>query len=115
MKIGGEYSSDKVTPKDFEQLAEEAGLANPIVKNRVPELAETVIANFDKAGIEHPVAQAVAAVIRKRCETVRNEFKNMTFDILQMHRTEQRPLGAENVASHPARCSIVLMVFPSAS
>jgi serine/threonine-protein kinase HipA len=75
MKIGGEYSSDKVTPKDFEQLAEEAGLAKPIVKNRVPELAETVIANFDKAGIEHPVAQAVAAVIRQRCEKVRNEFK----------------------------------------
>ena len=75
MKIGGEYSSDKVRPKDFEQLAEEAGLAKPIVKNRVPELAETVIANFDKAGIEQPVAQAVAAVIRKRCETVRNEFK----------------------------------------
>jgi serine/threonine-protein kinase HipA len=75
MKIGGEYSSDKVRPKDFEQLAEEAGLAKPIVKDRVPELAETVIANFDKAGIEHPVAQAVAAVIRKRCETVRNEFK----------------------------------------
>jgi len=75
MKIGGEYSSDKVGPKDFEQLAEEAGLAKPIVKNRVPELAETVIANFDKAGIEHPVAQAVALVIRKRCETVRNEFK----------------------------------------
>ena len=75
MKIGGEYSSDKVTPKDFEQLAEEAGLAKPIVKDRVPELAETVIANFDKAGIEHPIAQAVAAVIRKRCETVRNEFK----------------------------------------
>ena len=75
MKIGGDYSSDKVTPKDFQQLAEEAGLAKPIVKNRVPELAETVIANFDKAGIEHPVAQAVAAVIRKRCDTVRNEFK----------------------------------------
>jgi serine/threonine-protein kinase HipA len=75
MKIGGEYSSDKVTPKDFEQLAEEAGLAKPIVKDRVPELAETVIANLDTAGIEHPVAQAVAAVIRKRCETVRNEFK----------------------------------------
>lgn len=74
MKIGGEYSSDKVRPKDFEQLAEEAGLAKPIVKNRVPELAETLIANIDKTGIEHPVAQAVAAVIRKRSETVRNEF-----------------------------------------
>ncbi|MFZ0958159.1 MAG: type II toxin-antitoxin system HipA family toxin [Candidatus Sulfotelmatobacter sp.] len=75
MKIGGEYSSDKLRRKDFEQLAEEAGLAKPIVKNRVPELAETLIANFEKAGIKHPVAQAVAAVIRKRCETVRNEFK----------------------------------------
>jgi serine/threonine-protein kinase HipA len=75
MKIGREYSSEKVRPKDFEQLAEEAALAKPIVKNRVPELAETVIANFDKAGIEHPVAQALAAVIRKRCETVQNEFK----------------------------------------
>jgi serine/threonine-protein kinase HipA len=75
MKIGGEYSSEKVRPMDFEQLAEEAGLAKPIVKNRVPELAETLIANFEKAGIEHPVAQEVVAVIRKRCETVRNEFK----------------------------------------
>ena len=76
MKIGEEYSSDKVTPKNFEQLAEEAGLAKPIVRSRVPELAETVIANLDKAGIEQPVAQAVAALIRKRCETVRNGFRN---------------------------------------
>ncbi|MCI0622318.1 MAG: type II toxin-antitoxin system HipA family toxin [Acidobacteria bacterium] len=76
MKIGREYSSDKVTRKDFEQLAEEAGLAKPIVRSRVPELAETVIANLDKAGIEHPVAEAVAALIRKRCEFVRNRFRN---------------------------------------
>ena len=75
MKIGGEYSSEKVMPKNFEQLAEEAGLGKPLVRRRVPDLAETVIANLDTAGIEHPVAQAVAAVIRKRCETVRNEFK----------------------------------------
>ena len=76
MKIGREYSSDKVMPKDFEQLAEEAGLAKPIVRNRVPELAETVIANLDKAGIEHPVAEAVAALIRKHCEIVRTRFRN---------------------------------------
>jgi serine/threonine-protein kinase HipA len=76
MKIGGEYSSDKVMPKNFEQLAEEAGLAKPIVRNRVPELAEAVVANLDKAGIEHPVAEAVAALIRKRCENVRNGFRN---------------------------------------
>ncbi len=76
MKIGGEYSSDKVTPKNFEQLAEEAGLAKPIVRNRVPELAEAVVANLDKAGIEHPVAEAVADLIRKRCENTRNGFRN---------------------------------------
>jgi serine/threonine-protein kinase HipA len=76
MKIGREYSSDKVTLKDFEQLAEEAGLAKPIVRNRVPELAETVIANLDKAGIEHPAAEAVAALIRKHCEIVRTRFRN---------------------------------------
>jgi serine/threonine-protein kinase HipA len=76
MKIGGEYSSDKVTAKDFEQLAEEAGLAKPIVRTRVPEVAEAVVANLDKAGIEHPVAEAVAALIRKRCETVRDGFRN---------------------------------------
>lgn len=76
MKIGGEYSSDKVTPKDFEQLAEEAGLARPIVRNRVPELAEAVVANLDKTGIEHPVAEAVADLIRKRCENTRNGFRN---------------------------------------
>ena len=76
MKIGREYSSDQVTLKDFEQLAEEAGLAKPIVRNRVPELAETVIANLDKVGLEHPVAEAVAALIRKNCEIVRTRFRN---------------------------------------
>jgi len=76
MKIGREYLSDKVTPKNFEQLAEEAGLAKPIVRNRVPELAEIVIANLDKAEIEHPVAGEVAALIRKHCETVRTRFRN---------------------------------------
>ena len=76
MKIGWEYSLDDVILKDFEQLAEEAGLAKPIVRNRVPQLAETVIANLDKVGIEHPVAEAVAALIRKHCEIVRTRFQN---------------------------------------
>jgi serine/threonine-protein kinase HipA len=74
MKIGSEYSSDKVTRKNFEKLAEEAGLAKPIVRSRVPELAETVIANLANVEIAHPVAEAVAALIRKRCENVRDGF-----------------------------------------
>jgi serine/threonine-protein kinase HipA len=76
MKIGGEYSSEKVMPKNFEQLAEEAGLGKPLVRRRVPDLAETVIASLGKVEISHPVAEAVAALIRKRCESARNRFRN---------------------------------------
>jgi serine/threonine-protein kinase HipA len=76
MKIGGEYSSDKVTAKDFEELAEEAGLAKPLVKNRVPELAEAVIAGLAKIEIVGTVSEVVAGLIRKRCESVRKDFRN---------------------------------------
>jgi serine/threonine-protein kinase HipA len=76
MKIGGEYSSEKVTPKDFERLAEEAGLAKPMVKRRVPEFADTVLAALGKADIADAAAEAVAALIRERCEKVKNSFKD---------------------------------------
>ena len=74
MKIGGEYSSGKVTPKDFERLAEEAGLAKPMVKRRVPELADTLLAALALARSAHPVTEAIVALIRERCEKVRNSF-----------------------------------------
>lgn len=76
MKIGGEYSSDRVTPRDFEKLAEEAALAKPMVRRRVPELAETMLTALAKIEIVHPVAEAVAALMRKRCETVQNRFRS---------------------------------------
>jgi len=76
MKIGGEYLSGKVTPKDFERLAEEERLAKPIVKRRVPDLADTVLAALAKTPTAHPVAVAVAGLIRERCENVRNSFRD---------------------------------------
>lgn len=76
MKIGGEYSSEEVSPANFERLAEEAGLARPIVRRRMPELAEIVVATLDKVEIASPVGTAVAALIRKRCENVQNRFRN---------------------------------------
>jgi len=76
MKIGREYSSAKVTPQDFDRLAEEAGLAKPLVRRRVPELADTVIVSLAKTDLSHPVAEAVAAIIRRRCQDVRNRFQN---------------------------------------
>lgn len=75
MKIGGEYSSEKVTAGNFERLAEEAGLAKPLVRARVPEMAERVIAALGKLEITHPDTDKVAAVIRQRSEKVRNSFR----------------------------------------
>jgi serine/threonine-protein kinase HipA len=71
MKIGSEYSSEKIVTRDFEQLAEEAGLGRPLVSRRVPELADTVIASLGKVDITHPTAEKVAALIRERCQKAR--------------------------------------------
>jgi serine/threonine-protein kinase HipA len=57
MKIGGEYSSEKATAGNFEQLAEEAGLGKPLVRVQVPQMAERVIAALAKVEIVHPVAE----------------------------------------------------------
>jgi len=74
MKIGGEYSSGKVGPMNFERLAEETALAKPMVKRRVPEMAEKVISALPKVEIVNPVAEAVAKLIHERCENVQNRF-----------------------------------------
>jgi serine/threonine-protein kinase HipA len=74
MKIGGEYSSDKVSKANFEQLAEDAGLAKPLVRRRIPELVKAVLSNLDKIAINHPVADALDGQIRERCETMRSRF-----------------------------------------
>ena len=75
MRIGREYSSDKVTPKDFEQLAGEAGLAKPLVRRRVPELATAAIEALDKIDITDSVSHEVAALIRKRCTRAQKDFR----------------------------------------
>jgi serine/threonine-protein kinase HipA len=76
MKLGREYSSEKIMPRDFEQLAEEAGLGKAQVKRRVPELAATVNEALGKIEIANPSAEKVAALIKERCEKAMNSFKN---------------------------------------
>ncbi|ODU24508.1 MAG: hypothetical protein ABS95_01800 [Verrucomicrobia bacterium SCN 57-15] len=75
MKIGGEYVSDKVLPRDFEQFAEEAGLAKPMVRRRVRELAQTVLSKAPELVAENPPAKPVAELVRSRCTTVLERFK----------------------------------------
>ena len=75
MRIGREYSADKVTPKDFEQLAGDAGLAKPLVRRRVPELAAAAIEALDKMSITDKVSDEVAGLIRKRCTRAKERFR----------------------------------------
>jgi len=74
MKIGDEYASDKVRPRHFEQLAGEAGLAKIMVKRRVQELAETMLAKTSAVTTSHATTDAVAALIQGRCHRALEKF-----------------------------------------
>lgn len=74
MKIGREYDAGKILPRHFEQLAEEAGLARPMVRRRVSELAEIVLSKLPTIRIDHRTAKVVADLIRRRCENVFEKF-----------------------------------------
>lgn len=76
MKIGGEYESTKIHPRHFEKMAEECGLAKPLVKKRVPELAAAVIAALDTITIPHPVADGVRALIREHSQRTIELFRD---------------------------------------
>jgi len=75
MKIGGEYVSDRVLPRHFDQLADEAGLAKPMVKRRVQELAETALSKTPGMVTEHPTTKAVATLVQSRCTKTLEKFK----------------------------------------
>jgi serine/threonine-protein kinase HipA len=74
MKIGGEYVSDKVGLANFEHLAEEAGLAKPITKRRVGDVAEWIVAKLPGVTNDHPVTVRVAKSIQHRCELSLKRF-----------------------------------------
>ncbi len=71
MKIGREYSSEKVTLGDFELLAQEAGLGKALVRARVGEVAERVLKGLGRVEVEHRVAKAVGEMVRGRAEKAR--------------------------------------------
>lgn len=76
MKIGGEYLLDRILPRQFERLAEETGLAKPLVKRRVPELAATIVEALMTMELHQPDAEKIAGIIRERCEHTISAFQN---------------------------------------
>jgi serine/threonine-protein kinase HipA len=74
MKLGGEYVAQKVRLKHFEQLALDAGLSSPMVKRRLLELVDAVLANIDQVPQPHAVSIAVAHYIRQRCQWLQKDY-----------------------------------------
>lgn len=75
MKIGKEPESKKIMPEHFERLAEDAGLAKPMVRKRVPELAERTRAQLENIDIDHPMTDKLADMIAARCDLVLGRFR----------------------------------------
>ena len=75
MKIGGEYSSARIALKHFEQLAEEGGLAKPMVRRRVPELAELILSRMPAVTTDNQVVLAVAKLIQGNCDRTIKKIK----------------------------------------
>jgi serine/threonine-protein kinase HipA len=68
MKLGGEYSSEKVMPRNFEQLAEEAGLAKPMVRRRVTEVIEETLSALPTLEPVDDTTEAIARLVQGRCD-----------------------------------------------
>ena len=75
MKIGGEAVSNYLFPQHFDKLAEEAGLAKPMVVQHVLELTHKVLTRLQDIEIDHEVASQVLAQIKERCEAFLLRFK----------------------------------------
>jgi serine/threonine-protein kinase HipA len=86
MKIGDEYSSEKVTARNFEQLAQEAGLGKPLVRSRIEEFSEKVLGALGKTEILHPAAGRLAALIRQRSENALRLFHRPNRPLVENHR-----------------------------
>jgi hypothetical protein len=56
-------------------LAEEAGLAKPMVRRRVPELAEVILSKMPAVTTDHPVVLSVAKLIQDSCDRTIKKFK----------------------------------------
>jgi serine/threonine-protein kinase HipA len=75
MRIGAQDSSEKVTLRDFEKLADDAKLGKPLVRERLIEMTERVRDALPKVPVTDPVSGQVADLIRRRSETALRKFR----------------------------------------
>ncbi|MCK5554999.1 MAG: type II toxin-antitoxin system HipA family toxin [Alphaproteobacteria bacterium] len=71
MKLGGEDKAEKLLPRHFEKLAEDAGLGKALVKKRVIELADIVLHTLESIKTPHSTIADLPDFIRKRCRIIK--------------------------------------------
>ena len=66
MKLGGESDSRKLRQNHFVKFAEEVGLAKPIVRARIAELASSTLNAVGVVSVELPEANTIALALSER-------------------------------------------------
>lgn len=74
MKIGEEYSAERIYPKHFERLAEDVGFGKPMVLRRVRKLATATLTKLHGVMREQVSHIAVTEVICQNCERTLSRF-----------------------------------------
>jgi serine/threonine-protein kinase HipA len=74
MKLGGEYSSEKVWPHNFERLAEDAGLEKSLVIGRVAEMVEEIRTVLPQITSDE-ISSSIVTRILERCELSKGRFR----------------------------------------
>jgi serine/threonine-protein kinase HipA len=74
MSIGGKYKSESITPAHFDQMAEETGLAKPIVRQRVKEMSTSTLEILTQPDLIPPAIPQVTEALRQNAERIRTLF-----------------------------------------
>ncbi|MCK4607928.1 MAG: type II toxin-antitoxin system HipA family toxin [Gammaproteobacteria bacterium] len=74
MKIGSKYRSKQVMLRHFEQLAQEAGFTASIVRYKIIELTDKLIAAIENTVKPNAMTHDLLALIYKRCIGIRKRF-----------------------------------------
>jgi serine/threonine-protein kinase HipA len=75
MKLGGQYQINHIVAENFDKLAEAAGFSKPETRRRIHKLIDAILSSLQTLPIEHPVQQAVAQLIEKRCRYLAGHLK----------------------------------------
>lgn len=74
MKIGGEYNSEMLFPRHFEELADAAGLGKALVKKRVIELADSVLEALGSMENPHTTIANLPEFIAHRSRAIKERL-----------------------------------------